>query len=88
MHLPDVSKSIESFFNGMAKIIAQMRKDKVAGIKAIVLVTMYLIALITIASVASKAPFWALFLGGYGFLGIFYFIMSACLKTDRRSRSH
>ena len=38
--LPDFSEWLKTFFDGLAKIISEMRKRTTAGIKAIVLVTM------------------------------------------------
>jgi hypothetical protein len=85
--MPDISKSLDSFFNGVAKIIAQMRKDKKAGIKAILLITMSLISLSgTILSAQNGAPYWAILLGAYAFLPMLYLILLGCIKIDKRKR--
>jgi hypothetical protein len=85
--MPDISKSLDSFFNGLAKIITQVRKDKKAGIKAIILITMSLISLSgIILSAQNGAPYWAILVSAYAFLPMLYFIMLGCVKTDKRRR--
>lgn len=85
--MPDISKTITSFFKGLAEIIRELRKNKNAGIKAIVLITMCFIALIgLVLSAQNGAPFWAILGGSYIYLYMFYQIMMGCVKIDRRKR--
>jgi hypothetical protein len=82
--MPNIHDWIVAFIDGLVKLIAEVRKRTITGLKTIVLVTMSVILVVcTISSAQQGTPIWALDVSAFGFIGVLYFVLTGCVKLDR-----
>jgi hypothetical protein len=87
MRMPNLPDWVTSFIAETRKLVTEVRKRTISGLKTIVLITMSIILVAcTLLSAQAGAPYWALDVSAFGFVGILYFILQGCVKLDRTKK--